>query len=159
MNTKKTIRNLLLLFAIGSLAYMAIKEVSARRASAGPEFAAAAQITPATKLVVYFFSEGKECTTCEQIPLYTRAALEGNFADELKSGAIVWCAIDVDEPRNAHYIDEYQIFAKTIVLARIDDGKQLRYKNLLRIWDHVNEKEAFIDFVTKEIRAELDAAA
>ena len=159
MNIKKTIRNLLLLFAIGSLAYMAIKEVSARRVSSGPEFAAAAQITPATKLVVYFFSEGKECTTCEQIPLYTRAALECNFADELKSGAVVWCAIDVDEPRNAHYIDEYQIFAKTIVLARIADGKQTRFKNLVKIWDYVNDKSAFVDFITKEIRTELDAAA
>lgn len=159
MNAKIIIRNLLLVFAIGSLAYMAIKEVSARRASPGPDFATAAEITPATKLVVYFFSEGKECTTCEQIPLYTRAALEGNFANELKSGAIVWCAIDVDEPRNAHYIDEYQIFAKTIVLSRIADGKQTRFKNLVRIWDYVNDKTAFIDFVSKEIRAELDTAA
>ena len=159
MNAKKIIRNLLLLFAIGSLAYMAIREVGARRTGTGPEFAAAAQITPATKLVVYFFSEGKECTTCEQIPLYTRAALEGNFAKELKAGEIVWCAIDVDEPRNAHYIDEYQIFAKTIVLSRIVAGEQTRFKNLVRIWDHVNDKSAFIDFVSNEIRAELDAAA
>lgn len=159
MNAKKAIRNLLLLFAIGSLAYMAIREVSARRGDSGPEFANAAQLTSATKLVVYFFSEGKECTTCEQIPLYTRAALEGNFANELKSGEIVWCAIDVDEPRNAHYIDEYQIFAKTIVLSRVADGKQTRFKNLVRIWDYVSDKKAFVDFITKEIRAELDTAA
>ena len=39
------------------------------------------------------------------------------------------------------------------------DGKQTRFKNLVKIWDHVNDKKAFIDFVTKEIRAELDAAA
>ncbi|MCC6794888.1 MAG: hypothetical protein IT366_07195 [Candidatus Hydrogenedentes bacterium] len=159
MNAKKIIRNLLLLFAIGSLAYMAIKEVNARRAIADPKFASAAQLTSATKLVVYFFSEGKECTTCEQIPLYTRAALEANFANELKSGEIVWCAIDVDEPRNSHYIDEYQIFAKTIVLSRVADRKQTRFKNLVRIWDYVSDKKAFVDFITKEIRAELDAAA
>lgn len=159
MNAKKIVRNLLLLFAVGSLVYMAVKEAGARRASPGPDFATAAQITPATKLVVYFFSEGKECATCEQIPLYTRAALEGNFANELKSGEIVWSPIDVDEPRNAHYIDEYQIFAKAIVLSRITDGRQSRFKNLVRIWDYVNDKSAFIDFVTKEIRTELDTAA
>lgn len=159
MNAKKLTRNLLLLFALGSLAYMIAKEFADRRAASNTASASAADITPATKLVVYYFSEGKECVTCEQIPLYARAVLEGNFADELESGAIVWCAIDVDEPRNRHYIDEYGIYAKTIVLSRIENGEQTRWKNLAKVWEVIYDRQAFIDYVRDEIRAELDAPA
>ena len=159
MNAKKLIRNILLVFAVGSLAYMIVKEVSDRRAASSTATASAAGITSATKLVVYYFSEGKECTTCEQIPLYARAALETHFANELKSGAIVWCAIDVDEARNQHYIDEYGIYTKSIVLSRIADGKQTRWENLDRVWDLVYDEPAFIEYVRKEVRADLDAAA
>ena len=159
MNAKKHFRNVLLVFAVGSLAYMVVKEVSDRRAASHTATASAAKVTTATQLVVYYFSEGKECTTCEQIPLLARTALETQFPDELKSGAIVWCAIDVDEARNAHYIDEYGIYTKSIVLSRIENGKQTRWKNLDRVWDLVYDKPAFIEYVQQEVRADLDAAA
>ncbi len=159
MNAKKVIRNLLLVFVAGSLAYMAFDELIARRAPTGSTQDSSAAITPATQLVVYYFSEGKECTTCEQIPLLARTALEAHFAKELESGAIVWSAIDVDDARNAHYIDEYGIYTKSIVLSRIEDGKQIRWKNLDRVWDLVYDKPAFIEYVQQEVRADLDAAA
>ncbi|NUM52359.1 MAG: hypothetical protein HUU46_01825 [Candidatus Hydrogenedentes bacterium] len=159
MNARKAIRNSLLVFAVGSLAYFIVTEVGSHRAATTTAKASAAEITQTTDLVVYYFSEGKECITCEQIPLYARAALDGHFANEMKSGAIVWCAIDVDEPRNRHYIDEYGIYTKCIVLSRIAGGKQTRWKNLDKVWDLVYDKTAFIDYVRNEIRAELDAPA
>lgn len=159
MNRKTLIRNILLVFALGSVAFMAIREMADRRAATGPASMSAAELTPSTALVVYYFSEGKECTTCEQIPLAARATLDAYFADQLRSGEIVWCAVDVDEARNAHYIDEYHIYTKSIVLSRIKNGTQSRWKNLDKIWDAVYDRTALMNYLRSEIRAELDAPA
>ena len=159
MNAQKLIRNVLLVFALGSVAYLVVSELADHRRATHATGASAADITPGTKLVVYFFSEGKECTTCEQIPLYTRAALDEYFAGELKSGTIVYCAIDVDEARNLHYIDRYGIYTKSIVLSRIANGSEVRWKDLNRIWDLVYDKSAFVAYVRDQVRTELDAPA
>ncbi len=158
MNSKKLIRNLLLLFVAGSLAYMAVREASDRRAKTG-DAPPAESYGPAVKLVVYYFSEGKECTTCERIPAFTREVLDANFAAELTSGAIEWRAIDVDEARNSHFISQYGVYTKSVVLVRVENGKQARWKNLEGVWDLVYDKDAFVAYIRTEIRTNLDAAA
>lgn len=160
MNMKNYIRNFLLVFAVGSVAYLAVMEIAQRRANVRTATTpSSAEVGPSTKLVVYYFSEGKECATCERIPLLARAALDEYFADAMKSGEIVWCPIDVDEARNAHYIDEYGIYTKSIVLARIENGKQTRWRSLDRVWDLVYDKDAFVEYVRDEVRADLETAA
>lgn len=162
MNAPKIIRNVLLVFVAGSLLYFAIKEVAARRAVAvnSSETGASSEtISPATKLIVYFFAEGKDCTTCQSIPLYTKIALDSLFPDELKTGKIVWRTVNVDDPRNAHFVTDYNLYTKSIVLVRVENGKQMRWKNLQSIWDLVYDKDAFVDYIRKEVRADLETAS
>ncbi|MBI5093737.1 MAG: hypothetical protein HZB26_14995 [Candidatus Hydrogenedentes bacterium] len=160
MNTRKHIRNVLLVLAIGSLLYVAVKEAVERR-NAAANAAAPESLTPvggrSPKLIVYYFSEGKLCTTCENIEAYTREALETHFAAELATGDLSWRPIDVDDPRNEHYISEYNIYTKSVVLVRIENGNQVSWKNLESIWDFVNNKTAFVDYVRAETREYLDA--
>jgi len=155
MNPRALIRNVLLAFAAVSSAYVIAGEIAGRRGGSRPMDTAA--IGPATRLVVYFFSEGKECATCEQIPACAREALDTYFAAELKSGAIVWAAIDVDDPRNRHYLDVYNIYTKSIVLSRVANGKEVRWKVLDKVWDLIYDRPAFVEYVRAEVRAELDA--
>lgn len=154
-------RNLLLLFAMGSLVYASYREFAAQRRVPAQVTSAdsAAPFPPEARLVVYYFSEGKECTTCEHIPEYTRAALEGHFKVELDAGAVVFRSVDVDEPANEHYIHDYGIYTKSVVIAKLDKGKQVRWKNLPEVWDRVYDKAGFVEYLCAEIRAMLDAAA
>ena len=161
MNAKKAARNILLVLAIGSVAYVAVKELVDRRKAISDVLAAgsqSAEITPKTKLVVYYFGEGKNCTTCERIPMYTRQALDKYFENEMATGAIVWMPVNVDEARNEHFVSDYHIYTKSIVLVRLENGKQIRWENLEDVWDLVYKGPQFIEYIRKETRAMLDSA-
>ncbi len=161
MNARKYIRNLLILFALGSLGYLAVMEIADRKAAVSASSAVnvvPADISPNTKLIVYYFAEGKNCSTCASIPLYTRAALDTYFANELGSGVIVWRTVNVDEAQNAHFVTEFNLYTKSIVLIRVENGKQVRWKNLDSVWDLVYDKPAFVAYIRKEVREDLDKA-
>lgn len=75
-----------------------------------------------------------------------------NFADEMRNGAIVWRVINVDEPENQHYNADYQLFTKALIVSEVKNGKELRWKNLQKVWHYVRDDEAFINYVTSEIK-------
>jgi hypothetical protein len=156
MWNKQLLRNALLALALGSVAYLAAQELAARRAPQAPN---TAPVGAETKLVVYYFSTGKECTTCEQIPAYAKEAVEAHFAADLASGGIAWRAVDVDDPVNEHFIADFQIYTKSIVLVAMNNGKQGRWKNLEKVWDLVYDKAAFMEYIRAETRAFMDAPA
>ncbi|GMW03356.1 MAG: hypothetical protein AMXMBFR84_44900 [Candidatus Hydrogenedentota bacterium] len=150
----QTARYGLLLFAIGSLIYMTATEW--RQRSVGADADVDVAVGPSTRLIVYYFSQGKECITCEHIPQYARETLETHFAAELKSGVIVWREIDVDNPANEHYIDQYGLFTKSIVLEQVMDSQPIQWENLDRVWDYVYDKERFVEYMRAAIRKKLD---
>ena len=158
MKIRTAARNALLALVVGSLIYMAYTEFSGRT-NAKVMLPDEASVTAATKLIVYYFSEGKECFTCEQIPAFTHEALTKDFAAEMSSGVIVWRTIDVDEPKFLNYTAKTEIYTKSIVIARVQDGKQLDWRNLDRVWDLVYDKQGFIDYIRTELRTELDSAS
>lgn len=159
MNAQRLLGYLLLAFAIGSVAVFLGRDATSHRSiasSAGSPPPNEADIPPRAKLVVYYFDEGKDCATCLSIPEYTKAALDGHFAAEVASGDILWRSVDVEKPENAHFITAYKLYTKSVVLVRVDNGAQVRWQNLDTIWDLVYDKDAFVEYVRKKIREELD---
>jgi len=59
---------------------------------------------------------------------------------------------------NEHFIQDYQLFSKSLVLVAKEGSKQTRWENLQEVWTLVGNKEAFIKYVQAEIRAYLGAA-
>lgn len=157
---KTLLRNAVLALALGSVLWMAGQAWTARRAALGDEaLPPLAPLSPATRLVVYYFSQGKECVTCEQIPAYAREALETHFAPQLASGEIVWRAVDVDDTRNAQYIEQYNIFTKSIVLVKVSQGQEGASETLKDVWDLLNSKDAFIEYVRSGVAKALEPGA
>ncbi len=154
--TKNIARLALLLVVVGSLAYLVFTEIAARGETDPAAHEAAAANAD---LIVYYLSEGKDCTTCENIEAYTRETLETHFADRLKSGQIAWLTIDMDKPHNKHYVTEFHLFTKSVVLAKQENGARTEWKNLTEIWEHVYDKADFIEYMRANIQAFLDAPA
>lgn len=147
------IRNALLLLAVGGVVYVLLED-RLNRAAATP---AAAVYSQAPHLAVYYFDQGKDCETCVQIPAYTQAVLQRRFERELATGRISWHAIDTDDPAKEHYLNDYQLYAKSIVLSLQKDGAQLKWKNLDRVWELVYDRVAFERYVEEEMAAALEA--
>lgn len=73
----------------------------------------------------------------------------------MKEGRVVWGLVNLDEPANKHYIDDYQLYTKSLIVSEIRNGKEIRWKNLAKVWELTNDKKAFIDYVQGEVRAYL----
>ncbi|MBX7255741.1 MAG: hypothetical protein K1Y02_05230 [Candidatus Hydrogenedentes bacterium] len=159
MNARNWIRNLLLLFAVGSVFVFLGREAVDRQTTRkmnNPSDISTDDLPVSAKLIVYYFDEGKDCSTCLNIPEFTKDALDTHFKNELSSGDIVWRAVDVEESRNAHFITDYSLYTKSVVLVRVNDGKQVRWKNLDKVWDLVYDKPAFLDYIREQVREDLD---
>lgn len=104
-------------------------------------------------LIVYYFYSNVRCPSCLKIEAYTRHLLESRFAAELKAGAIIWRPLNVETPGNEHFMDDFKLYTKSVVLVRQDQGRIVHWKNLPRIWELLTDEGAFADYIAGEIDA------
>jgi hypothetical protein len=109
-------------------------------------------------VVAYYFHGNFRCQTCRKIEALSREGVESGFPEDLKAGRLEWRVINVEELGNEHFIQDYQLFSKALVLVVKEGSKQTRWKNLQEVWTLVGNKEAFIKYVQDEIRAYLRGA-
>ncbi|MFA6281272.1 MAG: nitrophenyl compound nitroreductase subunit ArsF family protein [Candidatus Omnitrophota bacterium] len=104
------------------------------------------------RVIAYYFHGNFRCTTCHKLEQYSKEAIEQNFKNELSSGKLEFKAINVDEKANEHFVNDYQLYTKSLILVLIKDDKQVKYKNLDKIWEYVGDEKKFFEYVIKEIR-------
>jgi len=104
------------------------------------------------KVIAYYFHGSFRCPTCTSMEKHSREAIETNFKDAFASGRLEFRSVNVEEPRNEHYVNDYQLYTKTLLLSLVQNGKEVRSKNLDKIWEYVRDKTQFMDYVTKETR-------
>ncbi len=76
--------------------------------------------------------------------------METNFKELLDSDRIVWKPINVDEPENQHFITDFELEMKLVVLADIKDGKQAQWKKLDQVWPLSGDKPGFLEYIKVE---------
>ena len=103
------------------------------------------------KVVVYYFHGTFRCTTCRTIEKYSHDAIQQYFSKELGNGKLEFRPVNVDEPENHHFIKDYQLFSKSLVLSLVTDDKETKSKNLTDIWNLVSDKEKFFQYVKEEV--------
>ncbi|HUS44550.1 MAG TPA: nitrophenyl compound nitroreductase subunit ArsF family protein [Phycisphaerae bacterium] len=164
MKPRTILTAVLLVFVAVSVGYLIAKEAG-RNPPPGPEDQAPAvsretsdqETAPASthKVLAYYFHGNVRCSTCRKIEAYTQEAIEGTLAEALKDGRLEWQVVNVDHPINEHFVQDYQLFTRSVVVVGTRDGKQVRWKNLERIWDLVHDKGAFVNYIQDEVRAYL----
>ena len=103
-------------------------------------------------VITYFYSSIR-CPTCHKLERYSSEAIQDHFREALNKGDLVWRTLNIDEPENQHCINDYQLFTKSLILTEIKNGKEVRWKNLDKIWELVGDERAFKDYVALEISA------
>lgn len=147
MNSKSAFRAVLLLFIFGSLAYMAVNNSGEGTAPASQTYDTGVE----PDLIVYFFFNDIRCASCLRLEAFAVEALETYFANEQTSGRLQWRPLSMDAPENEHYLIEYGLYSKSIVLVKMKDGAQVRWKNLERIWDLVYDKPKYFEYIRSSI--------
>ena len=150
---KRALTIVIVFLALGSMAYVLFggREL---RPTAGE---ATVSHAGGPGLVVYYFDMGKDCSTCLNLEAYTRETLEKYFAAELSSGAIRWEVVDVDLPENEHYVAEFGLYTKSVVLAVRSQDEIVWHDNLSRIWELVYDKGPYMEYIRAQVSQALGA--
>ena len=143
---KKHLFIILAVVALASNFLFAVSPAAAEEGSAGGTVTA------------YYFHGTARCFTCHKLEQYSKEAIENNFKDALASGKLAFKIVNVEEKGNGHYVNDYQLYTKALVLSLTKDGTEIRSKNLDKIWEYVGNKQRFQDYVRDEVAALLKEA-
>ncbi len=110
------------------------------------------QEAPKSKVVAYYFHGDFRCPTCYRLEQYSKEAIDTHFKDALSSGKLEFKTVSVDEKANRHFVGDYQLYTKSLVLSLVKDGKEIKSKNLIKIWEYVGNKQRFFEYVTSEVQ-------
>jgi len=110
------------------------------------------------QIVVYYFHGNFRCSTCNKMEQYAAEVIQNDFKDALAAGKLTFKAVNVDQKANEHYVKDYNLFTKSLILSIQKDGKEVRSKNLDKIWQWVRNKEQYQNYVRGEVAAFLKEA-
>lgn len=150
---KDSIRRLLKwsLLGVAALSLAAIVRNSGTGKAPSPVPLAAS--VEGASMAVYYFHGYARCVTCRKLEQYAHAAVTEGFADEVRAGQMSFSAVNIEETENAHFVQDYKLSSKTIIIQKRGGGKNGAWRNLDRSWELVGDREKFLDYVRGEIRA------
>ena len=107
------------------------------------------------RVVTYYFHRTLRCDTCLKFEAYTNDAIQSAFPDELSDGTLEWQVVNLDEPDNEHFVDDYFITESSVVAVEFRGGEQVDWTNLDAIWGLVGDRAAFTSFIQSETGVRL----
>lgn len=143
-------RNLILIFLLIVTAYAVFSAMSALA-----DVQTAAPRAVQHKVIAYYFHTNTRCSTCIKIEQFSKEAIEQGFPGELKNGTLEMRIVNYESPENRHFMQDYKLVSKSLVLVNLVDGKQTKWTNLKLVWQLTGHKDAFLNYVRKEVRSYL----
>ena len=160
MKLKTVVTVVLLVFVAASVMYLLVGEVGSRSVGQPvdatlPEAASSVEDVSDGNVVVYYFHGTARCSNCIKFEAYSKEAIDESFSDALQSGRLNWVVVNVDDTENRHFIEDYRLVTRSLILVKMQDGRQVEWKNLEKIWQLVGDKTGFEQYVTNEIAVYL----
>lgn len=109
-----------------------------------------------TKIVVYYFHGNARCPTCYKLENFAKSVVETDFANAIKDGKLEWRTVNVEEPGNEHFTNDYKLYTKSVIVSTRKDGRESSWKNLDQIWTLVGDQAQYMEYIRKEVRACLE---
>jgi hypothetical protein len=105
---------------------------------------------------VYYFHTTQRCASCKKIEAWSADAIHAAFERELGAGSLEWQVINIDDPLNRHFVDDYKLYTKSLIVVDRVNGQQTRWKNLEKVWQLLQSEAAFRQYVQTEVSAYLE---
>lgn len=151
MNAKSLIRVVLLAVVAIAVGRWAMKEFGPAKATADGATAGQTVTWPDGVTVLNFHGD-KRCRTCIAIGDLAKQTLDTEFAAEQQAGKVRWERINYDEPAHSHFVKDYGLVSSTILVTLWKDGREVKWKRLDAVWDHVNDQPVFSAYVAQGVR-------
>jgi hypothetical protein len=111
---------------------------------------------PAHHIIAYYFHNNVRCPSCHKIENYSREAITKNFAKELEDGLLEFKMVNLDEEGNGHFVQDYGLYTKHLILVEQKNGKQVRYADLVQVWDLLGDQDKFSKYVVDNVRCYIN---
>ena len=115
-----------------------------------------ATLPAAHQVIVYYFHGNVRCASCRKIEAYTKEAIDSAFALELDSGRMAWRVVNTDSSQYEHFLKDYQLYTRSVVVSDSHSGKETRWKNLEKVWELLGDQPKFHAYIRTELRPFLD---
>jgi hypothetical protein len=114
------------------------------------------EVAQSGSVTVTYFTTRARCVSCRRIESMTKETLTEMFAPELAEGKLRYDTISIDEPGNEHYIQDYQLSFKTVVVANGNSGS---WQKLDEVWQLMGDAAKFKAFVASAVRKQLEGVS
>ena len=146
-------KKILLSAIVLSIICVGISVISIPASAEGPSASATApDAAQASEFVAYYFHGNFRCATCKKLEAYSQEAISEGFADELASGDLSWKVLNTDEEEYKHFVKDFELVTKSVVLVEYRDGQVVRFENLKKVWQLVGDKDDFVKYVRDSTR-------
>jgi len=174
MSGKKLVTGILLLLVVASIVVLLYKEFGRGSvAGSSPALLKGASTTavlpetstrpgespgPGTRVVAYYFHGRVRCVSCVKIENLSGKAIRERFPEELRTGLLAFRDVNIDEPENRHFIDDYGLSSQSLVIVEYRDGRQVRWMNLEKVWTLLDSEQEFFPYVQEGVSFYLKGA-
>lgn len=155
MNAKAITRIALLsvvAIAVGSWAY---KEFGPARVAVTQDQSSTVVKRPDGVTVINFHGS-QRCRTCIRIGDLAKKTVTEDFYAAGKAGKLHWEQINYDQPANAHFVKDYQLVSSTVLVTLWKNGREITWRRLDDVWDHVGDEAAFRALISKNVNELLE---
>ena len=157
VNGKKLLTGFLLVFVVASVGFLLFKE-ERRGSQAGSHPSVKAVEAPGPSVVAYYFHGRVRCVSCVKVENLSGKAIRERFPEELRTGLLAFREVNIDEPENRHFIEDYALSSQSLVIVEYHDGRQVRWKNLEKIWTLLDSEKEFLPYVQEGVSSYLKGA-
>ena len=109
------------------------------------------------KFIATYFLTNVRCPSCLTIERLTEKTIKAEFADKLAAGVLQWRTINIDGEGNYHFVKDYSLYTKSVIISEMAEGKEVRWKNLPKVWELLRNEGKFRKYLKEEISAFMAA--
>lgn len=101
---------------------------------------------------VKYYHATLRCASCIQIEDFISKTLNLAYDKELKDSTLRFTSLDFMQPENEPMMEKYGFDTQALIITKVVDGKEVKFKNLDLIWDYLSDFAKFEKYVEDEIR-------
>jgi len=107
------------------------------------------------KLEIYHFHGTHQCYSCITVGAYAEETVNTYFADELKSGRIVFGHINGELPENQDLVAKYGVTSASLWLGTYAKDGQFSAEQNTNVWYKISNKEEYMNYLKGIIEQKL----